>query len=212
MIHVRWPVRLLVAVLLVLGMAGPALAQSRRALTVASAGAAGSYRPVIRTPALLRDRGLREALESGLPLRFHLRAELWRKGSPFDQLVDAEEVSRAMLRAPLEAGYSIEDGRVERRYPTLAAAEAALQSAFAPQVRPRYIGQYYYIVRLEVETLSLSDLDELRRWLRGEAGPAVSGRQPVGRAVERGLKRVFVRLLGLPARSYTARTGVFTAR
>jgi len=205
-------VRFLCAAALLLALAAPAGAQSRRALTVASAGAAGQWRPVIRTPALLRDAGLRQALESGLPLRFQLRAELWRKGSPFDQLVDAEEVSRAMLRAPLEAGYSIEDGRVERRYPTLAAAEAALQSAFAPQLRPRYVGRYYYIVRLEVETLSLSDLDELRRWLRGEAGPAVTGDQPVGRAVERGLKRVFVRLLGLPARRYTARTGLFTVR
>ncbi|HEU0051954.1 MAG TPA: hypothetical protein VFQ39_02210, partial [Longimicrobium sp.] len=81
-----------------------------------------------------------------------------------------------------------------------------------PDMRPERAGRYYYLARLEVETLSLSDLEELRRWLRGEARPAVAGEKPVGRAVERGLKRFFVRLLGLPARRYEARTHVFNAR
>jgi hypothetical protein len=58
-----------------------------------------------------------------------------------------------------------------------------------------------------VETLSLDELDELRRWLRGEARPAEAGRPP--RGVERGVRRIFVRLLGLPSRRYEARTAIF---
>ncbi|HEX8392308.1 MAG TPA: hypothetical protein VF665_08145 [Longimicrobium sp.] len=201
-----------VLLLLCLSLAPPAAAQARRPLAVRATGAEQQWRAVVLTPGVLRDRGLREALDSGLPLRFRLRAELWRKNEPFDQLAGAQEISRAVLRAPLGAGYVVEDGRVQRRYASLAAAEAGLQAAFAPGLRPAVQGQYYYIVRLEVETLSLSDLDELRRWLRGEAGPAVSGEQPVGRAVERGLRRVVVRLLGLPTRRYEDRTGVFGVR
>lgn len=203
--------RALLLLLLALAVTRPAAAQ-RRPLTVSVGGAQAQWRAVVRTEGLLRDRGLREALDNGLPLRFHLRAELWRKASPFDQLVGAHEVQRAMLRSPLEEGYTIEDGRTERRFRTLSAADAALQAAFAPPLRPGGEGRYYYIVRLEVETLSLSDLDELRRWLRGEAQPAVTGQQPVGRAVERGLRRVFVRLLGLPTRRYEARTRIFSVR
>ena len=73
-------------------------------------------------------------------------------------------------------------------------------------------GRFYYLVTLNVETLSASDLEELRHWLRGQARPAVAGKQPVGRAVETGVRRFFVRLLGLPTRRYEARTPIFAVR
>jgi hypothetical protein len=76
-------------------------------------------------------------------------------------------------------------------------------------VQPRRSGRFYYLATLEVETLSLSDLEELRRWIRGEVQPAVEGRAPAGRAVERGLRRVFVRLLGLPTRRFETRSEIF---
>jgi len=189
--------------------AGPAPAQQRRPLTLEVGGAAEQWRPVVRLRGVLRERALGEALESGLPLRFHFRVELWRKGA-IDELVEARELSRAVLRAPLEAGYTLEDGRTQRGFATLAATEAALEAAFQPPLRPDGRGRYYYLAVLDVETLSLSDLEELRRWLRGEARPAVAGRQPVGRAVESGLRRFFVRLLGLPARRYEVRSRSFT--
>lgn len=204
-------VRLALALaLLGLLLAVPAEAQ-RRPLTVRVGGPSAQWRPVVRLDGLLRDRALVDALDSGLPLRFRFRAELWRK-DVFDRLVAVHEESRALLKSPLEVGYVLEDGRTERPVARLADAEAALQAAFTPVIHPTTAGRYYYIVRLHVETLSLSDLEELRRWLRGEAQPAVEGRQPVGRAVERGLRRVFVRLLGLPTRRYEERSGSFTVR
>jgi hypothetical protein len=199
----------LAALLLV---AAPGAAQSRRPLAVSAGGPSAQWRPAVRVQGLLRDRALREALQNGLPLRFQFRVELWRKEDPFDQLAGVQEISRALLRAPLGEGYTLEDGRVQRRYSSMEAAEAALQAALQPTVRPETGGRFYYLVSLNVETLSASDLDELRHWLRGEARPAVAGRKPVGRAVERGVRRFFVRLLGLPTRRYEARTAIFAVR
>lgn len=193
-------------------LAAPGAAQSRRPLAVSAGGPSAQWRPIVRVNGLLRDRALREALQNGLPLRVQFRVELWRKADPFDQLAGVQEISRAMLRAPLGEGYTIEDGRVQRRYLTMEGAEAALQAALQPTVRPVTGGRFYYLVRLNVETLSESDMDELRHWLRGEARPAVAGEQPVGRAVEKGIRRFFVRMLGLPTRRYEARTPIFGVR
>jgi hypothetical protein len=196
------------ALLWVLAMlvGAPAHGQAHRPLTVTVGGPSVQWRPQLRLNGVVRDRALREALQNGLPLRFHCRVELWLKAEPFDQLVSAQEMSRALLRAPLGEGYTLEDGRIQRRYSTLQAAEAALQAALAPTLHPRTGGRHYYLVRLNVETLSLSELDELRRWLRGER-PAAAAREP--RGGERGVRRIIGRLLGLPSRRYEARTPIF---
>jgi hypothetical protein len=191
--------------------AAPARAQDRP-LTLSVAGAAGEWRPVVRMDGVLRDGALLDALRSGLPLRFHFRVELWRRGSGVDRLVTARENARAMLRAPLDEGYTLDDGRTQRAFATVGECEAALERAFQPPIRPPGPGRYYYIAVMNVETLSMSDLEELRRWLRGEASPAVAGSKPVGQAVETGVRRFFIRLLGLPTRRYNVRTEVFVVR
>jgi hypothetical protein len=48
--------------LALLALAGPARAQGERPLTVAAAGAAAGWRPVVRAQGLLGDPGLRDAL------------------------------------------------------------------------------------------------------------------------------------------------------
>lgn len=200
---------LLLLLLLAPGLVTPAAAQRAGPLTLAVGGPAARWAPVVGLRGLERDGALREALQSGLPLRFHFRIELWRK-DVFDRLVRVQEVSRALLRSPLEEGFVLEDGRRERRYATLAECEAALREDFAGTIHPDGAGRYYYLATLEVETFSLSDLEELRRWLRGEARPAVQGKVPAERAVERGLRRFFIRLLGLPTRQYRTRSPSFT--
>lgn len=202
---------LLLPTLLSAGGAGHAHALVQRPLSVAVAGAASGWRPVLRMQGVLRDPALAEALNSNLPLRFRFRVELWRKGT-FDRLESSQEGGVALVRDPLGEGYVVENGRTERRVGTLDQAEAALPAAWTPTLRPRGDGRYYYLVTLDIETLSLSDLEELRRWLRGEARPAVEGRAPVSRAVGRGLRRAMVRLLGLPTRHYEVRTPFFTPR
>jgi hypothetical protein len=202
----------LVATLAALAVAAAADAQRPPPLAVQVAPAGEGHRPRVSVAGVLDDEGLRRALEGGLPLRFSLRAELWRKGEPFDRLEGAHEVSRALVRAALSETWVLEDGRRRRGFATLADAEAALEAALAPPLHAAAPGRYYYLVRLSIQTLSGSDLDELRHWLRGEAAPAVSGEQPVGRAVERGARRIVVRLLRIPARRYEARTPVFRVR
>lgn len=165
-------------------------------------------RPAVQAVGLLEDGGLRNALESGLPLRFRLRVELWRKAL-FDQLSGVHEIDIALVLDPLDRDYVLEDGRRESRYASLAGAQSALERALGPSLRPERSGRYYYLATLKVETLSLSDLDELRRWLRGEVRPAVEGRSTPTRAVESGLRRMFVRVIGLPSRSYEDRSATF---
>ena len=76
-------------------------------------------------------------------------------------------------------------------------------------MRPRTPGRYYYTATLELETLSLSDLEELERWLQGELQPAVTGDRSIPGAVGQGAKRLMIRLLGLPARRLEGRSGKF---
>jgi len=195
---------------LVLVLAAPPLhAQPARAEILIGA-SGGQPRPILRAAGLLtEDRDLRDALASGLPVRFNYRIELWER-AVLDRLVGAEEVSFAVVQDPLDRTYLLTTGRANRTLATLAAAEQAVVRGMPFGPPPPVSGRrYYYLATLEVETLSLTDLEELQRWLRGEARPAIEGRRPVGRAVGRGLQRAFVRMVGLPSRRYEARSPTF---
>ncbi|HEX2092279.1 MAG TPA: hypothetical protein VHG28_07740 [Longimicrobiaceae bacterium] len=204
----RLPAWILLALLV---CAGHAPAQARRPLAVAVGGAATGWRPLVRVQGVLDDGALRDALDSGLPLRFHFQVELWEK-SLLDRLVGTHRVRLAVMQDPLEGSYTLSVGRSEQRLGSLREVEEAVEGAFASSLRPTTRGRFYYLAVLEIETLSLSDLEELQRWLRGEAGPAVQGRRSVGRAVESGLRRAFVRIIGLPERKYEARSPTFSPR
>ena len=86
---------------------------------------------------------------------------------------------------------------------------AGIESEYLPRIRPTESGRYYYTVALQIETLSVSDLDELERWVQGELQPAVSGQRSVPGAIGQGAKRLMLRLVDLPARRYDARTERF---
>lgn len=170
--------------------------------------------PVIRFGNLFEDEGLTEALHSGLPLRIRVVVELW-KDEFFDDPKGRSEWRASILYDPLDGRYRVatgEEGMVETAVDSLPEARTALQARFSMALRPLVEGRYYYLGRAEVETLSLSDLDELRRWLRGDLAPAVAGEEQVGGAVGRGMGRVFVRILGLPARRFKLRTPKFEFR
>lgn len=203
-----WP---LLWLALLLALPAAAAAQASTPLSLSVGGEALDWRPVVRVNDLLADHTLADALHSGLPLRVHLRVELWEKGF-IDRLAGAQDAFFALLYDPLDQSYTLETGGARQRFGRRVDAEAALNTTLAAPLRPQGGKRYYYLATLEVETLSLSDLQELQRWLRGEARPAVEGRAPVGRAVERGLRRALVRVVGLPARRYEARTPDFRVR
>jgi hypothetical protein len=64
---------------------------------------------------------------------------------------------------------------------------------------------------LDVEALSVSDLDQLERWLRGELRPAVRGRSNPVNAISSGVRTVVTRVLGGERRHYRRRSGTFRA-
>lgn len=173
--------------------------------------AANGYRPVVRVGPVLADDELERAATSGLPLRVRVRVELW-KDRIFDQLVDTTSWSTVIVHEPIGEQFfvrSLPARRGSRRASTFASARQAVESEYLLNMRPPGQGRYYYTVSLQIETLSLSDLEELERWLQGELQPAVSGQRSVPGAIGQGAKRLMLRILDLPERRYEARTGRF---
>jgi hypothetical protein len=187
--------------------AAPLTAQDPLILEPAASG------PRVAVPGLLEDGALEEAVQSGLPLRIRFRVELWRDGF-VDDLVGQAAWSVAVAFEPLERHYlaGVLPSDSLASFETWAAARAAVEGPYSPTMRAVAAGTYYYIGVVEVETLSLSDLDELERWLRGELEPAVRGSRSVGGAVGTGLKRLLIRIIGLPARRHEARSPPFRVR
>ena len=72
-------------------------------------------------------------------------------------------------------------------------------------------GLFIGLVVVDIEALSVSDLDELERWLRGELRPAVRGKRAPIPAIQRGLGTLLSRVLGGERRQYEAKSSTFTA-
>ncbi|MGH7505631.1 MAG: hypothetical protein ACRELX_08255 [Longimicrobiales bacterium] len=170
---------------------------------------ANGYRPILRIGHVLDDPDLEQATRSGLPIRLRIRVELWRDGF-FDDLEGSDSWTTVLLFEPLDRHYIVRprSGRA-LRYTSYRSARLALETAYPLTMKPRRSGRYYYTATLEVETLSLSDLDELERWLQGELQPAVSGERSIPGAVAQGAKRLMIRVLGLPTKHFDARSGRF---
>lgn len=153
--------------------------------------------------------GIRESLESGLPVRIRIVTELWRDRF-FDSQEGRDEWRATVWSDPLSSTYRVETADVPvGTADTPEEAVELLRSQLQSPLRPSVRGRYYYLARIEVETLSLSDLEELRRWLRGELAPAVEGDEAIGGALGRGIRRLFVRALALPAIRFQTRTSRF---
>jgi hypothetical protein len=193
---------------LALTIPGPAAGQNGEETYISVVPGSGAVE--VDLGSLLGDRALEAAVYDGLPLRIRVDAELWRDGF-FDSEEGSEEWRASILYDAVTLDYEVQvrDGETQR-FTSLEAARVHLQTAFELDLRPRRPGRYYYLAIVELETLSLSDLDELRRWLDGELRPAVGGETDVDGAVTRGVRRLFVRALGLPTRRLRLRTEAFT--
>ncbi len=204
---------LLLASVLLGGSVYPAPPEPPQALPLAiAADLANGYRPRLQVGSILGDPVLEEAVRSGVPLRIRLRTELWRDGF-FNSLEGTEATTLTVFYQPLEQRFVVRTSQPDRTevrgFNSFGAVRAALEGIYTPELRPRRKGRYYYTALLELETLTLSDLAELERWLKGELQPAVSGDGSVPSAVGQGVKRLLVRVLRLPARRFEARSGWF---
>jgi hypothetical protein len=197
-------------VVLLLLMATSASAQDRPSLAVAP-DPANAHRGVISLGGVLSDRGLENAVRSGLPLRIRFRVELW-KDEFVDELLGAEQWTSVLTFDPLSELYIVRTrstSATARAFPEYRGARDAIEAAYAVSLRPNGKGRYYFTAAVDIETLSLSDLDELERWLKGELQPAVSGDGSIPGALGQGARRLFMRVLSLPERRFEARSDRF---
>jgi len=194
-------------------------AQSSAGIDVSlpASGTAVPTGPVIRTANVIADGELRRLLQNGFPARLHYRADLWSRGGWFDDVESSIEWDVFVRYEPLTKTYRVSRHVGERvetvgRFERYEDAQAAVARPFlAPLPARRTRARQYYNVVLEVEVLSMSDLDELDRWLRGELRPAVRGKRNPGTALGRGLSTLATRLLGGETRRYEQRTETFRA-
>lgn len=174
-----------------------------------------SVGPLVRAFAVLSDPRMRELLENGFPARLSYRVELWSSERFADQLHRAVEWEVLVRWRGTDQRFEVTQ-RVGQRVLSLGSfariedAEAAVERPLrVPIVAPTRNRRYYYQAVLEVRTLSVSDLDEVNAWLRGELTPAVRGERNPGTALTRGLRSLTTRLLGGERREYAARTILF---
>ena len=171
--------------------------------------------PSVRSVSLLSDEAMRNLLVNGFPARLHYRMERWASGGWFDDIKATAEWDVVVKYDALGKQYHVFRAVANRAlelgsYPTLGDAEEMVDAAFRAPISPAKRGQRtYYNLVLEIETLSLTELDEVEQWLRGEVKPAVRGKKNPGTAVSRGVRTLMVRLLGGERRRYEARSGAF---
>ena len=174
--------------------------------------------PQVRAAGALADAQLLDLIRNGFPARLHFRTELWSEDGFVNDLRGTHEWDVIVRYDALDRTYKVYQsigarggGLVARSAQFADAREVAERWTQVPII-PRRKGRYYYTVVLDVETLSLSDLDELERWLRGELGPAVPNPVKAGNALTRGLRTLVARLLGGERTQYQARSGRFDVR
>jgi hypothetical protein len=171
----------------------------------------------VRAARLLGDARTRELLLNGFPAALRFRLELWRVGGLFDEVESATQWDVLVRYDPYSQTYQIarRGNRMTESsdgFQTITSVEEALAKPFPVALRPRRSGtRYYYNVVLDIETLSVSDLDELQRWLQGELEPAVRGKRAPLSALRRGLGTLLSRVLGGETRHFEARSRTFRA-
>lgn len=203
------------AVIAVLALAPPLVAQKSQVSIVLPEPAALTQPPEIRSQALVTDGAMLDLIRNGFPARLHYRMERWSTGGWFDDIAAEAEWDVVVRYDALPKIFHVY--RIVRKTTTylgnfdnIAGAESAIDVPFiAPILPPRKGRKSYYTLALEIETLSLTELDEVERWLRGELKPAVRGKKNPGTAMGRGVRTVMVRILGGEKRRYETRSGTF---
>lgn len=184
----------------------------------ASEGRPVSMSPVVSSQGVLSSGQLRSLVSNGFPARMHYKLEEWAVGKIFDNLkrtVEWDVVVRFDALAKTYQVYRLTGTQGTRlgNFSDFNSAVIAAEGPFITLMPPAKRGQRtYYSIVLEVESLSLTDLDEVEQWLRGELKPAIRGSRNPGTAVSRGLGTLFVKLMGGDKRRYEARSGKFTSQ
>ena len=190
-------------------LSAPAGAQRRVQLDV---GVPSQATPVVVTATgLFGDPDMRELVRSGFPASLRYRLELWRAGGLFNDLEGTHEWELIVQYDPSGQRYRVvrrEGGRLEDMgsFATLSTAQAMLERPLKITLAPqRQARRYYYNFVLDISALSVSDMDQLERWLRGVRGSTAAS------AVGSGVRTLMLRMLGGENRHYEKRSERFVA-
>ena len=196
------------AVLLLIGST-EAVAQRRVQLAVSVPGAGTSG--MVATTGLFGDSEMRELVRAGFPISLKFRLELWRPGGLFNDLEGSHEWELIVAYDPSRQRYGVvrrEGGRMEDlgSFATLSTAQSVLERPLRITLNPQRAGRrYYYSYTLDIAALSVSDMDQLERWLRGVRGTTAAS------AVGSGVRTLMLRMLGGENRHYERRSATFVA-
>jgi hypothetical protein len=202
-------------VALVFSRGTPLAAQRRPALDIRLPTQVTAEGPVVSARDMLSGARIREPLAAGFPARFHFTIELWSESALLDKLERRAEYYVIVRHIALDDMYEVtrvEEDRAQSLGKFKLVDDAERQVGKAVRVgisAPHSTRKMYYQAALAVQILSLSDLDEIDRWLKGELRPAISGERSPGAVVSRGLKAFVARLLGGETREYEMRTATF---
>lgn len=186
----------------------PAAPEPLRLTVTVPADAAAS--PVVRATGLLRDAVFAGALRDGFPIRFQYRLEAWRDSWLFDHLEREQTWLALAVLDPLTGAYTLtRDDGSEEEFTGIEGLARALSVPYTVDLPLPRGGRFYYVASLDIESLSLSELEEVERWLRGDLGRAIAHEGDVGSALERGARRLLIRFSGLPRRRLETRSPVF---
>jgi hypothetical protein len=191
-------------------VASPISAQRRPLLEVTPPGAGGTGATVTATN-LFAEPDMRDLVRSGFPASLHFRLELWRTGGLFDDLEGRVDWQVIVQYDPSGQRYRMvrqQSGKTEDlgSFATLATAQSTLERPTRATLLPEREGaRYYYALALDIEALSVTDMDQLERWLRGVRGGTAAS------AVGSGLRTLMLRMLGGEKKHFAGRSVVFVA-
>lgn len=163
---------------------------------------------------VLTETSFDELLRNGFPTSMHFVVEAWTVGRWFDVEVGRVEWDVIVRYDLVDRSYYVDRRTLGAitplgNYSRFADAKAASELSFQPSIASPAVGKDgYFSVRVDVQTLDISDLAEMQRWLRGEARPAVRGRRNPGTALTRGVRTLMSRVLGGEVRHLETRSAV----
>jgi hypothetical protein len=213
-------VRLRLALAALLLWTAPIAAQSSRArvdvVDIVPANAL-THGPGITSTNLLSDPNTRRLLREGFPARIHYRLELWRKGGWFDDLDGRTEWDVLVAYDPTTQLYNVlrrtSDDAVHEDFGgfrSATSAEEQVSKMYRASLHPNRSGRFYYDLNVDIETLTVSDLDALQQWYRGTTAPGADG-NPLT-ALRSGVGTLLSRVLGGSKVHYQRTSGVFAVR
>ncbi len=171
-----------------------------------------AFPPAVSIRGVLSERPFNDMLLSGFPARLHVRAELWTEQQWFDDMRGRVEWDIVVRYDAVDRSYDVvrlmgSSAASLGSYSQFALARSATELAYTPALpTPPRGKKSYVLVQAELQSLQVSDLDELERWLRGEARPAVQGKRSPASALTRGMRTLVSRLLGGEVRRMESRS------